>query len=82
MEITKKVQLLTKEDINANGLYRYDFLDIESNLPFSIYSKDKLKIYEALEPYKLVDTKFNLVYQKSSINGNTVIAWKVKGAEK
>lgn len=78
MEITKKVQLLSKEDINSNGLYRYDFLDLESNLTFSVYPKEKVKIYEVLEPYKVVDTKFNLVLQKSSNNGNTTISWKIK----
>lgn len=78
MEITKKVQLLAKEDANKNGLYRYDFLDIESNLPFSVYPKEKIKSYESLEFYKLVDVKFNLILQKSTNDGNTIISWKVK----
>lgn len=78
MEITKKVQLLCKEDANSNGLYRYDFLDIESNLTFSVYSTSKVPMYDKLEVYQLNDTKFNLLLQKSSVNGNQIIAWKLK----
>lgn len=78
MEITKSVQLLQKDYLENSQLFRYDFLDLESNLPFSVYPKEKIKSYESLEFYKVCDVKFNLVLQKSSNNGNQSISWKVK----
>ena len=81
MEIIKKVQVLARDNVpNNNGLFRYDFLDLESNLPFTIYSKEKVKIYDNVEFYKVTELKFNLILQKTiSSNGNTNILWKVKG---
>lgn len=78
MEITKKVQLLTKEELTTSQLTRYDFLDLESNNTFSVYSKDKVKAYESLEPYKINEVKFDLLLVKTSKEGNTSISWKVK----
>lgn len=78
MEITKKVQLLTKEELATSQLTRYDFLDLESNNTFSVYSKDKVKAYESLEPYKINEVKFDLLLVKTSKEGNTSISWKVK----
>lgn len=78
MEITKKVQLLTKEELSSSQLTRYDFLDLESNNTFSIYSKDKVKAYESLEPYKINEVKFDLQLVKNTKDGNTTISWKLK----
>lgn len=73
MIFEKEVQFLTK-DLTNNGLYRYDFLDLESNLPFSVYGMQKIDLYEKLEQYKVCKLKFNLVLAK----GNNGISWKVK----
>jgi len=81
MEIIKKVQVLARDTIpNKNGLFKYDFLDLESNLPFSVFPKERIKIYDNVELYKVTDLKFKLILQKTiSSNGNTNILWKVKG---
>ena len=83
MEIIKKVQVLARDDVpNKNGLFQYDFLDLESNLPFSVFPKERVKIYDNVELYKITDLKFNLVLQKTiSSTGNTSITWKVKGVK-
>lgn len=81
MEITKKVEFLAKDYIERSQLFRYDFLDLESNLTFSVYPKEKNKIYETFETYKIYDTKFKLVLQKTIINEKEVIAWKVKAVD-
>lgn len=81
MEITKKVQLLAKDYVESSQLFKYDFLDLDSNLPFTVYPKEKIKSYETLEPYKVVDVKFNLMLQKTTVNGNQIIGWKVKAVD-
>lgn len=80
MEFNKKVQFLLAEKTN-NGLVRYDFLDLESNLPFSVYSKDEVKIYSKLVQYSPSDVKFNLKLVKETRDGNTKILWKIKPGE-
>ena len=80
MEIIKKVQFLTYEKTN-NDLHRYDFLDLESNLPFSVYAMAPIEAYKKLVQYQPSDVKFNLVLSKSTDSkGSTKILWKVKGA--
>lgn len=81
MEITKKVEFLTKDYIEGSQLFRYDFLDLESNLTFSVYPKEQIKIYEIFEPYKIYETKFKLLLQKTTVNDKLVIAWKVKAVD-
>lgn len=79
MEITKKVQFLTREVTN-NGLIRYDFLDLESNLPYSVYSTSEVESYKSLKQYVPTDVKFKLVLAKSTDSkGNQKISWKIKG---
>lgn len=74
MEITKKVQFLVSDKTN-NGLFRYDFLDLESNLPFSVYSTTESQVYKKLVQYQPTDVKFNLVLTKGN---DGKIVWKVK----
>lgn len=74
MEITKKVQFLVSDKTN-NGLFRYDFLDLESNLPFSVYSTTESQVYKKLIQYQPTDVKFNLVLTKGN---DGKIVWKVK----
>lgn len=74
MEITKKVQFLVSDKTN-NGLFRYDFLDLECNLPFSVYSTTESQVYKKLVQYQPTDVKFNLVLTKAS---DGKIVWKVK----
>ena len=79
MEITKKVQFLTNEVTN-NGLFRYDFLDLESNLPFSVYSTTEIQSYKKFTQYVPTDVKFNLLLAKTTdTKGNVKISWKIKG---
>lgn len=74
MEIVKKVQFLSKNTTDSN-LQVYDFLDNESNLPFTIYSPTKLEQYEKLEAHRVYDLKFKLVLAI----GDKKVVWKVKG---
>lgn len=74
MEIEKEIEFLNKEVTN-NGLYRYDFLDLETNLPFTVYGANSINAYEKLEKYKVTKLKFNLLLCKS----NNGLGWKVKG---
>lgn len=74
MEFTKKVQFLLADKTN-NGLFRYDFLDLESNLPFSVYSVVENQSYKKLIQYSPAEVKFNLVLCKNKDNN---ICWKVK----
>lgn len=74
MLFEKDVQFLTK-GVTNNGLNQYDFLDLESNLPFSVYGLNKVESYEKLETYKVYNKmKFRLLLCKTK----TGIAWKVK----
>lgn len=75
MEITKKVQFLLKEPVELDGtkMTRYDFTDLESGFPFSVYGS--LSSYDKLENYRIYDLKFKLVYEL----GNKKLVWKVKG---
>lgn len=78
MEITKKVQFLVGQTTN-NNLFRYDFLDLESNLPFSVYSVNEVQAYKKLVQYSPSDVKFNLVLSNvTDSKGNSKIVWKVK----
>lgn len=80
MEITKKVQFLVGQTTN-NNLFRYDFLDLESNLPFSVYSVNEVQAYKKLVQYSPTDVKFNLVLSNvTNSDGNSKIVWKVKAA--
>lgn len=74
MEFKKKVQFLNYA-VNDSGLHTYDFLDLESNLPFTVYSLAVINSYSKLEQYHLYDLAFQLVLKKT----NTGIGWKVKG---
>lgn len=73
MEFKKQVQFLA-HSVNESNLHCYDFLDIESRLPFTIYSMSPIESYSKLEPFKLQDLNFRLVLTKTS----TGIGWKVK----
>lgn len=78
MEITKKVQFLVGQTTN-NNLFRYDFLDLESNLPFAVYSVNEVQAYKKLVQYSPTDVKFNLVLSNvTDSKGNSKIVWKVK----
>lgn len=74
MEFKKKVQFLGHE-VNASNLHCYDFLDLETNLPFTTYSMAEVQNFGKLEPYRNYDLSFNLILTKSSKG----ISWKVKG---
>lgn len=74
MEITKKVQFLVGGKTN-NDLFKYDFLDLESNLPFTVYSINESATYKKLVPYSPCDVKFNLCLTRDKNNN---IIWKCK----
>lgn len=79
MKITKYVQFLVSELTN-NNLFRYDFLDLESNLPFSVYSTVEIPTYNDLQQYVPTNVDFNLLLSKvTDSKGSQKIAWKVKG---
>ena len=50
MIFKKKVQFL---NFDNGDLKKYSFLDLESNLPFDIYSTTVLDSYKELEPYSV-----------------------------
>lgn len=78
MEFKKKVQFLVAEKTN-NDLFRYDFLDLESNLPFSVFSTSEVESYKTLKQYFPTEVSFNLLLCKQTDkNGSTKILWKIK----
>jgi hypothetical protein len=74
MEFKKKVQFLGHQ-LSASNLHCYDFLDLESNLPFSTFSLTENEQFKKYEPYHNYDASFSLILSKSSKG----IGWKVKG---
>lgn len=78
MEFKKRVQFLVCEKTN-NDLFRYDFLDLESNLPFSVFSTSEVENYKTLKQYFPTEVTFNLLLVKQTDkNGSTKILWKIK----
>ena len=73
MIFKKKVQFL---NFDNGDLKKYSFLDLESNLPFDIYSTTVLDSYKELEPYSVSEQNFNLVRINDSKKG---LCWKIKG---
>lgn len=76
MIFEKDVQFLGVS-VNESGFHVYDFLDLESNLPFSIFSTTKLENYEKLKQYQVCKTNFSLVRVNTKNNG---LSWKIKNA--
>ena len=74
MQFKMKVQYLG-HTVNASNLHCYDFLDLSTNLPFTIYSMAENSNYSKFELYHNYDPTFDLVLQKSKDG----IKFKVKG---
>lgn len=74
MQFKKKVQYLG-HTINSSNLHCYDFLDLEVNLPFTVYSMSELSSYSKFENYHNYEATFDLILSKSKDG----IKFKVKG---
>lgn len=74
MQFKMKVQYLG-HNVNASNLHCYDFLELDSNLPFTIYSLSPIDSYNKFEQYHNYEPTFELVLSKTKEG----IKFKVKG---